>query len=150
MGKRWIEFAADVQLRNPDNQEPLLDKDTKAPVVMTMKLFLDKLMGNPLWNEGWNQALAQDTIMKDFDEAKKAGHEGMWVLDEHYVFLEQAAKTPRYVIVTAMGSTAQPGFGFHPSMSRQFVSFQASIINAQNEVGKAKLDAELAKIRAQG
>ena len=43
----------------------------------------------------------------------------------------------------------QPGFGYHPSMARQFVRAQGSVIEAKTEGDKAKFDAELAKLRAQ-
>lgn len=147
-GKRWIEFVPNTELKNPDTGETLLDKDTGKPVVITMEIFMKKLMANPLWNDGWNQAQAQDEIMKDFGMSQRAGATGMWVAEEHFPFLEQAAKNPRFVIVGAMGSTSQTGFGFHPAMSRQFVPFQASIVNAKTEADKKKFEDELEKLKS--
>lgn len=144
MPKKWIEFPPKVMFYDPATKEAIKDKDGKE-TSMDFEEFLSALMGNPLWNEGFAQAQAQDSIMRAFEEAKEQNAPGMWVAEEDHKFLEKSAKEPKTVLI--IGGTAQimNGFGRHPSMSRQFLTLQESIIKAKSESEKAKADEERKK-----
>ena len=73
---------------------------------------------------------------------------GFWVSDEDHKYLDICAKTPQQIlIINGQGITVK-GFGRHPTMARQYVPMQESIIRAKTESEKKKADEE-AKKKAQ-
>ncbi len=148
VARRWIEFFEETNLTDPDTGKPLTG-DNGEVVMLTNREFISKIMGNPLWAEGYAQGKAQDNVMTAFEKAKEANEGGYWVSEDDWKFLKKAAEEPRFLLFKNGMGVVQPGFGYHPSMTRQFVRAQTTIVEAKTEADKLKFDAELAKMRAQ-
>jgi hypothetical protein len=140
MPKKWIEFPTPVTFYDPDTREVIKVKETGKNDVMNFGEFLKVLMANPLWNEGYKQGQAQDSILRSYDEASAKNESGMWVAEEDHAFLDTAAKNPRTLLVSQMGPQVLNGFGRVPAMARQYLPFQDAIIRAKTESEKAKDD----------
>ncbi len=133
MPKRWIKFPDNVVITDPESG--------KNVQTITFGEFLKKLMFNPLWNEGYVQAQAQDSIMRSYEsEMRSTCSPGMWVAEEDWKYLEQTARHPRQMLLGPTGVTVQPGFGYHPSISRQLLPMQRAVIEAMTELEKERYD----------
>jgi hypothetical protein len=144
----WIEFPKAIKFYDPfsPDKKPLLEKGddgVEKQAELDFKQFMDALMSNPLWNEGYAQAAAQESIMTDF-EAAWGKEKGFWVSDGDFKFLEPCAKNPRQIVIKDGRVLEVRGFGRHPMMARQYVSMQESIIRAKTESEK-KTDEEAKK-----
>ena len=142
MSRRWIEFPEAVKFYEPHSKKPIMVRDedgAEKPDEMDMKAFMSVMMANPVWNEGYAQAAAQETIMESFEEAWEKAP-GFWVADEDFKFLEPCAKNPRQVIIVNGQGHEVKGFGRHPSMARQYVRLQESVIRAKTESEKKAAD----------
>ena len=125
MPTRKIIFPSPVTLRDPADGSVL----TGPPV--TMGDFVKKLFANPIWNESYKAARAQDSIGRAIDNAVIAKDGSFSVAEEDWQYLKAAAENPRMVVfVQGGGSQTIAGFGALPSMARQFVVFQTAIIDA--------------------
>jgi len=148
--RKWLEFPDSVKFYDPFAKKPVMEKQedgTEKQAELDFKGFMNILMSNPIWNEGYAQGAAQESIMCAFEEAW--GKEtGFWVSDEDHKYLDICAKTPQQIlIINGQGITVK-GFGRHPTMARQYVPMQESIIRAKTESEKKKADEE-AKKKAQ-
>jgi hypothetical protein len=147
MARRWIEFPETLKFYDPFSKKPFMVKDengNEKQDELTFKGFMNVLMSNPLWNEGYTQGSAQESIMGAFEEAWEK-EPGFWVSDEDYKYLEICAKTPKQVIIAGGQGHEVRGFGRHPTMARQYVPMQESIIRAKTESEKKKADEEAKK-----
>jgi hypothetical protein len=155
MSRRWIEFPEAIKFYNPSTKEPIMVKQedgSEKQDDLDFKDFMDAMMANPVWNEGYAQASAQESIMSDFEEAWEK-EPGFWVADEDFKFLETCAKTPQQVIIVGSQAMTVKGFGRHPSMARQYVRMQEAIVRAKTEAEKKaddKKHEEEAKKKADG
>jgi len=150
MSRRWIEFPDAVKFYDPFTKKPVMEKQedgTEKQAELDFKGFMNILMSNPIWNEGYKQGSAQDSIMSAFEEAWEKAP-GFWVSDEDFKFLEPCATNPQQVIIVGGQGHTVKGFGRHPTMARQYVPMQESVIRAKTESEKKKADEE-AKKKAQ-
>jgi hypothetical protein len=147
MSRRWIEFPDEVKFYDPFSKKPIMvrgEDDSEKQDTLNFKSFMNALMSNPLWNEGYAQGSAQESIMSAFEEAWEK-EPGFWVADEDFKFLEICAKTPKQLIIVNGQGMEVKGFGRHPTMARQYVPMQEAIIRAKTESEKKKADEEAKK-----
>jgi hypothetical protein len=145
MPKRWIEFPSETNpLLNPITNDILMDKETGKPVTLDMKEVMAGLMSHPLWNDGLDQAEAQDSILRAFDEAQKAKISGMWLAEADWRYLEAAAKNPKLALPNGM---VQNGLGRLPFMARVYVPYLKAVTGAKTEAEKEKADREAEKAK---
>lgn len=142
MPKRWVHFPDYVVFYDPLTRQALQRKDGSADV-MDFGEFLQALMHNPVWSEGYAQAQAQDSILRAYEAATKNGEDGMWIAEEDHKILERTVREPKSLHIGPLGPQITAGFGRHPSMARQFLPLQEAVIKAKTEIEKARADETL-------
>jgi hypothetical protein len=144
MSRRWIEFPDAVKFYDPFTKKMVMEKQedgSEKQAELDFLGFINILMSNPIWNEGYAQSSAQESIMSDFEEAWEKAP-GFWVSDEDFKFLETCAKNPQQIIINNVQAILVKGFGRHPTMARQYVPMQEAVIRAKTESEKKKADEE--------
>lgn len=148
MSRRRIEFPEAIKFYDPFTKKPIMVKDPETGEekqdTLDFKQFMDSMMSNPVWNEGYAQGSAQEAIMTDFEAAWEKDT-GFWVSDEDFKFLEPCAKNPQQVIIVGGQAHTVKGFGRHPTMARQYVSMQEAVIRAKTEAEYKKAQQEETK-----
>jgi hypothetical protein len=127
---RWIIFPESLVFYDPITKVQLT-QDGRVEV-LTFGDFLNLIMMNPIWSDGYATAQAQDNILNAFTKAYVAKESGMWVLeDPDFKLLEIATKEPRLLHVGPKGAQLIHGFGKHPSMARQFLPMMNAVLQAK-------------------
>ena len=137
MPKRYIEVPGAVELREPITKKKLENKDGE-PEVWNFTVILSKLMSNPKWAENYANMRSQEAIEVAYEEAISNGSGIMELAEEDWIKLKDAADNPRVQINGPMGLQLVPGYGLHPSMSRQILPLISPIMEAKTERPRPK------------
>lgn len=139
MAHRRIDIPADIEFVDNETEEPI--KDGK----LSFWQFLDRVFGNPGWNESYKHGMAMAAIRKAARRARRDGDSAFLVADGDYELLKGFVENPKYLIPGT--STLIPGFGYQPMFADQIVPFQLVIIDAPRDLeGPRKLsDVDTAK-----
>ncbi len=127
---RYISIPIPVALHDPLTKQALVNAEG-LPETWDFGAILNKLMANPKWAETFANMRSQEAIENAFEESKTSGV--MALAEEDWVKLKDAAETPKTQINTVQGAQLVPGYGVHPSLSRQLISLVAPIIEAKHE-----------------
>lgn len=127
MPKRKILIQPPVRIVDPMTSEPIEGPEG----ALSFRDFFRKLFSNPLWNESFAAARAQDAIIRSIEEALTKKEDGFWVSEEDWKFLETCVNTPRFY---ANGQVLA-GIGYHPAIARQILPFMTAVIDATTERG---------------
>lgn len=135
MPKRFIEIPGPITLRDPRTKE-VLKKADGGDEVWDFGEFLNKLMHNPKWAENYANMRSQAAIEEAYEEGKASGI--MELAEEDWKKLQEAAENPRTQFVGHLGPQVVPGYGLHPTMSRQIIPLVQAIVEAKTERPKLK------------
>ena len=131
----------------PDTLD-LIDPETELPMkdgTLTFWQFLDRVFGNPGWNETYKHGMAMAAIRKAARRARRDGDSAFLVTDADFELLKGFVENPKYLF--AATGTVVIGFGFAPGFADQILPFQLTIIDAPRDLdGPRKLtDVDTAK-----
>lgn len=134
MPKRYIEIPGPITLRDPRTKEVLKDGDKEQ--IWDFGEFLNKLMHNPKWAENYTNMRSQAAIEEAYEEGKASGI--LELAEEDWIKLKDAAENPKTQFVSPLGPQVVPGYGLHPTMSRQIIPLVRAVVDAKTERPKLK------------
>jgi hypothetical protein len=103
--------------------DPLTGQPVEPPNnLLTFHDFLVRLFNNPLWNDSYQNMVAQRAIADAFKTTESA----VTIAEDDWELLERAVQKPQ--IATPNGTAT--GFGFQPWVAQQLLEFCDAIVKA--------------------